>query len=124
VVVTGNDDGAHHVTSEVLGALGDIGSRSASRRAEPTSVSSREEAMTESPREQHGPPPEEHIDPADAADRLAQDPEAVPNAPNRPPAESPIPADSPHEVGAGRHRGRDVEPPGERDEPMPSDPPH
>lgn len=80
--------------------------------------------MTETPREQHDLPREEQVDPADAADRSAQDPDAVANAPNRPPGEAPAPDDSPNEASAGRHRARDVEPPGERDDPIPPDPPH
>jgi hypothetical protein len=80
--------------------------------------------MTETPREQHDVPPEEGVDPADAPDRLAQDPEDVPNAPNRPPSEAPDPEESPSEQGAGRHRSGDVDPPGERDDTIPVDPPH
>jgi hypothetical protein len=80
--------------------------------------------MTETPREQHDVPPEEAVDPADAANRLAQDPDAVPNAPNRPPADAPDANESPNAPGADRHRARDVDPPGERDDPIPPDPPH
>jgi hypothetical protein len=80
--------------------------------------------MTETPREQHELPPEEEVDPADAADRLGQDPAAVPNAPNRNMADAPDPEDSPNEAGAGRDRTRDVDAPGDRDDPIPPDPPH
>jgi hypothetical protein len=80
--------------------------------------------MTETPREQHGLPPEEGVDPADAADRMAQDPDAVSNAPNRPAADAPDPDDSPTETGPARDRGKNLEPPGERDDPIPPDPPH
>ncbi len=41
--------------------------------------------MTESPHEMHGVPPEEDVDEADFDDRLDEDPEQVPNAPNRDP---------------------------------------
>jgi len=42
--------------------------------------------MTESPQEMHRVPPEEDIDEADVSDRLDQDPQEVPNAPNRNPS--------------------------------------
>jgi hypothetical protein len=80
--------------------------------------------MTETPREQHDLPAEEAVDPADAADRLAQDPDAVPNAPNRDKEDAPDADQSPNEAGSGRHRSRDVDPPGHRDDPIPPDPPH
>ncbi len=41
--------------------------------------------MTESPQEMPGVPPDEDVNEADVADRLAEDPERVPNAPNRDP---------------------------------------
>ncbi len=42
--------------------------------------------MTESPQDMHGVPPEEDVDEADLRDRLEQDPQDVPNAPNRNPS--------------------------------------
>ncbi|MGI8434685.1 MAG: hypothetical protein ACR2LE_08120 [Nocardioidaceae bacterium] len=45
--------------------------------------------MTQSPQEMHGVPAEEDIEAADVATRLGQDPEQVPNAPNRDPHELP-----------------------------------
>jgi len=80
--------------------------------------------MTETPQEQQGVPPEEQVDPADAADRIAQDPDSVPNAPNRPMGDAPDPDDSPHEAGAGRDRSRKVEPPGRSEDAIPPEPPH
>lgn len=50
--------------------------------------------MTVSPSEQFGVPPEEGIEHADARDDLGQDPEAVPNAPNRDPRVPPDDADT------------------------------
>jgi hypothetical protein len=62
--------------------------------------------MTESPQEMHGVPPEEDIDEADVQDRLEQDPQAVPNAPNRNPSrdsmaqvEDPSEHPGPHDPG-------------------------
>jgi hypothetical protein len=80
--------------------------------------------MAETPHEQHGPPPEEQVDPADAADRLEQDPERVPNAPNRPMGDAPDADESPHEAEAGRRRSRDADLPSRSGEQLPPDPPH
>lgn len=45
--------------------------------------------MTVSPSEQHGVPAEEGIEDADVRDDLGNDPDSVPNAPNRDPAAPP-----------------------------------
>lgn len=45
--------------------------------------------MTDNPIEQEGVPYEEQIEDADVAERLDQDPEQVPNAPNRDPRVEP-----------------------------------
>lgn len=51
-------------------------------------------AMTASSNEQSGLPAEEGVEAADMADDVGQDPERVPNAPNRDPAIPPDDADS------------------------------
>jgi len=80
--------------------------------------------MSETGREQDQLPTEEGVDPADAADRLAQDPDDVANAPNRDRSTAPGADESPNEAGAKRDRSRDIEAPGERNDPIPPDPPH
>lgn len=62
--------------------------------------------MTESPQQMHDVPMEEDLDEADVSERLDQDPQAVPNAPNRNPSrDSMAEAEDPSEQPGPRDPG-------------------
>ena len=58
--------------------------------------------MTESPDQMHGVPPEEDAEGTDVADRLDEDPEQVPNAPNRDPRDGAGSSVVPPDAGESR----------------------